>query len=85
MTPSLGAVLFDLDGTLIDSAPDLAGACNEMRVERGLAPLPYERAAARWSARARAAWSASAFGARARATPATSSCATSSSPATKRA
>jgi phosphoglycolate phosphatase len=37
------AVLFDLDGTLIDSAPDLAGACNEMRAERGLAPLPYER------------------------------------------
>ncbi len=35
------AVLFDLDGTLIDSAPDLAGACNEMRIERGLAPLPY--------------------------------------------
>ena len=24
-------MLFDLDGTLIDSAPDLAGACNEMR------------------------------------------------------
>jgi 2-phosphoglycolate phosphatase len=39
----LGAVLFDLDGTLIDSAPDLAGACNEMRVDRGLVPLPYER------------------------------------------
>ena len=35
------AVLFDLDGTLIDSAPDLAGACNDMRVERGLPPLPY--------------------------------------------
>jgi len=35
------AILFDLDGTLIDSAPDLAGACNEMRIERGLAPLPY--------------------------------------------
>jgi 2-phosphoglycolate phosphatase len=38
-----GAVLFDLDGTLIDSAPDLAGTCNEMRIERGLAPIAYER------------------------------------------
>ena len=37
------AVLFDLDGTLIDSAPDLAGACNEMRAAHGLEPLPYER------------------------------------------
>jgi N-acetyl-D-muramate 6-phosphate phosphatase len=33
-------VLFDLDGTLIDSAPDLAGAANSMREARGLAPLP---------------------------------------------
>jgi len=41
MRAPLAAVLFDLDGTLIDSAPDLAGACNEMRVERGLEPLPY--------------------------------------------
>jgi len=37
------AVLFDLDGTLADSAPDLAAAANLMRSARGLAPLPYER------------------------------------------
>jgi N-acetyl-D-muramate 6-phosphate phosphatase len=36
------AILFDLDGTLIDSAPDLAGAANEMRAARGLPELPYE-------------------------------------------
>ena len=35
------AVLFDLDGTLVDSAPDLAGAANEMRLARGLPELPY--------------------------------------------
>jgi phosphoglycolate phosphatase len=36
------AVLFDLDGTLIDSAPDLAAAANALRAARGLGPLPYE-------------------------------------------
>ena len=36
-------VLFDLDGTLVDSAPDLAGAGNEMRLQRGLPALPYEQ------------------------------------------
>ena len=36
----LQAVLFDLDGTLIDSAEDLARAANAMRAERGLVPLP---------------------------------------------
>lgn len=36
------AVLFDLDGTLIDSAPDLAGAANELRAAHGLPALPYE-------------------------------------------
>lgn len=34
------AVLFDLDGTLADSAPDLAAALNRMRAEQGMAPLP---------------------------------------------
>jgi 2-phosphoglycolate phosphatase len=37
------ALLFDLDGTLIDSAPDLAASANEMRVSRGAAPLPDSR------------------------------------------
>ena len=34
------AVLFDLDGTLIDSAPDLAAAADAMRLARGLPSLP---------------------------------------------
>ena len=37
-----GAVLFDLDGTLVDSAPDLAGAANDLRHQHGLPPLPYD-------------------------------------------
>jgi len=37
------AVLFDLDGTLIDSAPDLGAAADKMRVERGMESLPLER------------------------------------------
>lgn len=44
--PALGsalrAVLFDLDGTLVDSAPDLAGATNEMLLARGLPALPLD-------------------------------------------
>lgn len=34
------AVLFDLDGTLVDSAPELGAAADEMRTERGLPSLP---------------------------------------------
>lgn len=33
-------VLFDLDGTLIDSAPDLGAATNRLRAQRGLPDLP---------------------------------------------
>lgn len=35
-------VLFDLDGTLVDTAPDLAAAVNRQRRERGLAELPLD-------------------------------------------
>ena len=34
-------LLFDLDGTLVDSAPDLAGAANDLRAHHGLPPLSY--------------------------------------------
>ncbi|MDA8520593.1 HAD-IA family hydrolase [Acidovorax sp. NCPPB 4044] len=37
------AVLFDLDGTLVDSAPDLAAAADKLRTDRGLPSLPLEK------------------------------------------
>ncbi len=37
------AILFDLDGTLADTAPDLAAAINRIRIERGLEPTPYDQ------------------------------------------
>lgn len=40
MFSDVQAVLFDLDGTLIDSAPDLGAAADKMRVDRGLPSLP---------------------------------------------
>lgn len=43
MTPPTLCVLFDLDGTLVDSAPDLGAAANHVRTELGLAPLPLDR------------------------------------------
>lgn len=39
----MGAIVFDLDGTLIDSAPDIAAAANRMLADFGLAPLPEAR------------------------------------------
>ena len=43
MFHDIRAVLFDLDGTLIDSAPDLGAAADKMRTDRGLPSLPLER------------------------------------------
>ena len=37
------AVLFDLDGTLADTAPDLGGALNQLLLEQGRDPLPMEK------------------------------------------
>jgi N-acetyl-D-muramate 6-phosphate phosphatase len=38
----LAAVLLDLDGTLLDTAPDLARALNALRAEQQLSPLAFE-------------------------------------------
>lgn len=43
MFRDIQAVLFDLDGTLIDSAPDLGAAADKMRTDRGLPSLPASR------------------------------------------
>jgi N-acetyl-D-muramate 6-phosphate phosphatase len=42
MFSGVEAVLFDLDGTLIDSAPDLGAAANKMRLDRGMDALPLD-------------------------------------------
>lgn len=39
-TNKLSAVLFDLDGTLLDTAPDIVGALNDLLRNEGAAPLP---------------------------------------------
>ena len=43
MFHNIRAVLFDLDGTLIDSAPDLGAAADKMRTDRGMPSLPADR------------------------------------------
>lgn len=47
------AVLFDLDGTFADTAPDLGRALNRMRSEQSLEPLSIEMLRARASSGAR--------------------------------
>jgi 2-phosphoglycolate phosphatase len=39
---ALRAVLFDLDGTLLDTAPDMVGALNALRREESLPLMPYD-------------------------------------------
>jgi len=40
---TVNTILFDLDGTLIDTAPDLAYALNTLLLENGIAEKPYEQ------------------------------------------
>lgn len=47
-------IAFDLDGTLVDSAPDLIGTLNRLLIKEGLPPVPMESAAALIGSGARA-------------------------------
>ncbi len=50
----LPAILFDLDGTLVDSAGDLTAAVNDVRADLGFAPVPVAQVREAISAGARA-------------------------------
>lgn len=52
--PAPACILFDLDGTLLDTAADFSRILNRMRVERGLPELPYAAIRERVSDGARA-------------------------------
>jgi phosphoglycolate phosphatase len=43
-TSPLAAILFDLDGTLLDTAPDMIRALNTICAEEGINPVAYDRA-----------------------------------------
>ena len=53
-SPSLGAVVFDLDGTLLDTAPEFVAVVQQLRAEHDREPLPEEQIEARVSDGARA-------------------------------
>ena len=53
MQPTL---VLDLDGTLVDSVPDLAAALNRVLAARGLAPFPLPAQSPPWWATAPAPW-----------------------------
>ena len=48
-TAIFGAVLFDLDGTLVDTAPDMVAVLDDLQKNEGQVPLPYATARAQVS------------------------------------
>ena len=79
----LQAVFFDLDGTLADTAADLAAPVNAMRVERGLAPLPLGGSCGRFASTGARGLIGSRDSASTQDDPRSSRCATSFSRATR--
>jgi 2-phosphoglycolate phosphatase len=54
VTDCIHSVLLDLDGTLADTAPDLALALNALRAEHSYSPLPFDQIRCRVSEGSRA-------------------------------